>query len=643
MPVKVKSSRRKVKRGGASRGKVRVVAPRVQEATEQTPLRVTVVNGDLTYVGEPLLIGHYRSSKLSGAEAFIDRALGHAMSASLERGLYATVAGTHQIFLNTRQSSDNPWQLPRPAAVIVAGLGAEGELRGTELVTTVRQAVIAWGQRLTEHSPVPTAFSLAATLLGSGGTGIGAGQAAQLIAQGVREANEQVLSDRNKQRAWPQVSDLRIIELFLDRATEAWRSLEALAAGAPDFYNLKAVIEKGTGALRRPPEGGYRGVEYDFISALVQKSDDSEEHIVYTIDSKRARSEVRAQAAQLPLVKGLIARGSSSPNAEQQVGQTLFNLLVPVDLESFMASSAATVIQVDSGTAAIPWELLDTAAAGGGDGRPWAIRTKLLRKLRIDVPTRVVNDASAEDSVLVIGDPACDRTCYPRLYGARQEAAAVSECFPSEIVTRLISSEGDADSGGEEPDANAILNAAMARAWRIIHIAAHGEPPLVTGATVKRRGVVLSDDSFLGAVEFGALRTIPELVFVNCCHLASSDDRLLLKERTYDRAQFASGVAEALIKAGVRCVVAAGWVIDDGAALVFAKTFYTKLLDGARFIEAIAAARAAARERAAIPGRHINVTAIPIGSIAEGRAMRSGLRRHHPPRNSPASRRPWRS
>ena len=28
-----------------------------------------------------------------------------------------------------------------------------------------------------------------------------------------------------------------------------------------------------------------------------------------------------------------------------------------------------------------------------------------------------------------------------------------------------------------EPDANDVLNAAMSRAWRIIHIAGHGEPP----------------------------------------------------------------------------------------------------------------------------------------------------------------------
>ena len=335
-----------------------------RKAAEQAPLRITVTNGDLTYVSEPLLIGHYRSAKLSGAEAVMDRAIGEAMSASLERGLYPTAAGTQQVFVNTRQSTENPWQLPRPAAVIVAGLGAEGELRGSDLVKTVRQAVIAWGQRLTERPEAPAAFSLATTLLGSGGTGISAGQAAQLIAQGVREANDQMSGERNERRRWPCVSDLHIIELYLDRATEAWRSLQELATSSPALYSVDPVIEEGIGALRRPPDGGYRGAEYDFISALMHKGEDQEQQIVYTIDTKRARSEVRAQATQLPLIRNLVSTASNSANADEQIGRTLFSLLVPVDLEPFMGSSAATVIQLDSGTAAIPWELLDSVAPG---------------------------------------------------------------------------------------------------------------------------------------------------------------------------------------------------------------------------------------------------------------------------------------
>jgi hypothetical protein len=91
-------------------------------------------------------------------------------------------------------------------------------------------------------------------------------------------------------------------------------------------------------------------------------------------------------------------------------------------------------------------------------------------------------------------------------------------------------------------------------------------------------------------------------VFVNCCHLAASDVRKTLTaeqqacEPRYrnDRPKFASGVAEALIKVGVRCVIAAGWAVDDLQAMVFARTFYQQLLNGQRFIEAVAVAREAA-------------------------------------------------
>ena len=46
----------------------------------------------------------------------------------------------------------------------------------------------------------------------------------------------------------------------------------------------------------------------------------------------------------------------------------------------------------------------------------------------------------------------------------------------------------------------------------------------------------------------------------------------------------------------MRCVVAAGWAVDDAAASAFATTFYEALLRGQRFIDAVAVARAKAFE-----------------------------------------------
>src|SRR6185436_3926239 len=99
-------------------------------------------------------------------------------------------------------------------------------------------------------------------------------------------------------------------------------------------------------------------------------------------------------------------------------------------------------IELDPQTAKIPWELLDTKSESGSD-LPWAIRVKLLRKLRIKDFRERVTDAGADASALVIGEPECPKE-YPRLFGARTEALAVRGCLTGNLaleVTDLISAD----------------------------------------------------------------------------------------------------------------------------------------------------------------------------------------------------------
>jgi hypothetical protein len=243
----------------------------------------------LTFVREPLLLGHYRSTRLTGTERVMNRLIGLAMEDSLRVGLYPDPPGTFQAFVNSHLNPSNPFQTPRPEAVIVVGLGEEGKLRGPDLVRTVRQAVIGWAQRIAENGKdAPPLFELAATLIGSGGPGITTGQSAQLIAQGVREANERLddarsESERPADRLWPRVSHLRLIELYLDRATEAWRALQMQAAATPGRYVVSEAVQSGAGALRRPLDSGYRGADYDFISAESQVGPRGDAMIAYTL------------------------------------------------------------------------------------------------------------------------------------------------------------------------------------------------------------------------------------------------------------------------------------------------------------------------------------------------------------------------
>jgi hypothetical protein len=572
-------------------------------------LEITVHNGNLMFIRQPLLVGHYRGSRLTGSEGVVDNLIGGAMAASLGAGVYPDGPGAFQMFRNAR-SSDNPLQMPRPEWAIVAGLGDETELTPGTLIDSARQSIIGWAQRIVESGNAAATFELASTLIGSGGTRISPSQSVQAIAQGAREANL-----RLKASGWPLLAHLVFVELYLDRASDAWRSLQVLATTRPADWRITEHVRSGAGALRRPLDTGYRSADYDLISATSVQTPNAgrgfETAIAYSLDTRRARTEVRAQATQAKLVREIVKRASSDRNQDPQIGRTLYQLLVPVEMDPFLGGTTEARIEVDSGTAGIPWELLHNTTPGNSGGKedlPWAIRTKLLRKLRTLRFGQGVRDAGLDSDVLVIGEPAVtEPERYPRLPGARREAKAVvtqltaSGAFDSDDVRALIA-EADASTA---PDAHRVINALLERDWRIVHIAGHGEPPgrVVqpdgSSADGDPHGVVLSHGCYLGPREIRTMRCVPELVFINCCHLAERNNAQLLQADDlfgYDRAQFASGVAEELIRLGVRCVVAAGWAVEDGPAETFATTFYGALVGGARFIDAAATARQAAWE-----------------------------------------------
>ncbi len=567
-------------------------------AAAPPPLDVSLLNGNLTFVSQPLMLGHYRALELTGTEGVVDKHLGGAMRTALEAGLYPDAPGSHQVFLNTQHRRDNPWQLPRPRAVIVIGLGEEGSLDAARLQDSVCQGVKAWAQRAAEDagglaipgrsgiaSPEDGGLELAATLIGSGGIGISPGTAARAIAQGVRQANQRLAAI-----GWPLVRRLTLVEWYLDRAGEAWHGLQVLAAAAPLAFRIAPAIASGTGPLRYQPEIGYRGASYDLISTTTS----AEGTISFALDTRRARTEVRAQHTQTRLLEQLVARAATARTSDPDLGRTLFQLLVPLELEPFLGGTNRVVLQLDDGTAPIPWELLDTSAPRGGEAaaseEPWAIRTRLLRKLNTTTFRSAPRDADADAAVLVIGAPKVDDPDYPDLPGARDEAQAVAgllgapDALGGQRVTALLDSA----------EFDAVIGALMARPWRIVHVAGHGAPIVRDdkGHVTSFGGVVLSQGVFLGPDEIAKLPVVPELVFVNCCHLGAHDSQETLK--LAQPGAFAAGVADALIQIGVRCVIAAGWAVDDRPAELFAATFYRWLLAGQTFIDAVAEARRSA-------------------------------------------------
>src|SRR5664280_135164 len=111
---------------------------------------------------------------------------------------------------------------------------------------------------------------------------------------------------------------------------------------------------------RRVLDSSYRGASSDLLSARLGKHDDGGAPTInYTLNTTRARTEVRAQQTQTMAVKELVAKASNEVNRDPQIGRALFDFLVPVEIEPFLGGTSEMVIEVEPETAALPWEMLE--------------------------------------------------------------------------------------------------------------------------------------------------------------------------------------------------------------------------------------------------------------------------------------------
>jgi tetratricopeptide (TPR) repeat protein len=272
----------------------------------------------------------------------------------------------------------------------------------------------------------------------------------------------------------------------------------------------------------------------------------------------------------------------------------LYELLFPPRAKLDLDRSEHLHLIVDEDTAQFPWELL-AAPTSGRDVAPLALRAGMLRQLQSTDLTRQRTSSPQGMTALFVGDPP---TSYPRIPNAREEAECLASLFSDRgwDVERRIYGEAATGQANEWMD---ILNALHQRDYRVVHIAAHG----VFDEDWRRSGVALGPlpEHRLTALEFEAMSSTPDLVFLNCCHLGrlgwlfdqgdGPDTRAL--ERPH---RVAGTVAQQLLRNGVRAVVVAGWPVDDFAAAAFATDLYQSMLDGHPLGKAVRKARLAAHE-----------------------------------------------
>ena len=555
-------------RAAAGRERTAVTMP------ARAALPVTVAWGDLANARHAVMVGHYEGDSIISAEAALDRALGGRLARQHRLGTYPGAIGSALVVLDPGA---------RPPGVVVVGLGAIGRLTPGDLGAAVARGLVEWiAAREDARAAEPTGATgggISLLLIGSGEGGVDADTAVYSILRGVLEGIE-----RGRRAGLAATPDsIEFVELFQDRAHRLWHALDRLLDHGElrgRFVLAGPLAAIGDGRTRlweAAPAGWWRRLQ---VTAPETPDDATRRELAFTSLTDSARSETWHLPFQAEVVDTLVAASIADTTRDEAREKALFELILPNAIKERAPQRESLVLLLDRATANLPWELLSDPFGGDGDdARPLAVRAGLVRQFAT-ATFRVRPSVVVDNTALVIGDPIAPRPQFAELDGARREAAAVADVLLANgrfAVEHLV-----------QPHGEAVVQTLLPRPFRILHIAGHG---MLADDDLDRDSGIVLDAFNLTWASLDQLRAIPELVFINCCHLgrvaAGSDDHALSR-----RNRFAAGVGEVFIRNGARAVIAAGWAVDDLGAETFARAFYARMLAGERFGVAVQGARA---------------------------------------------------
>ncbi|MBS1161841.1 MAG: hypothetical protein H6R15_4260 [Proteobacteria bacterium] len=537
-------------------------------------ITISIRHGNLTYARHPVLVGHYQGDAMLSAEGALDRQLSGHLTRCLDLGIYPGPLGSHTVFLN-----DSP--TAKPVGAIVVGLGQIGNLSPGPLEESIRGALLDftlkvayWPDSRFGEEGRPRSAAVTCLLVGTGAGGVPVGDALEAILRAAVATNKALAGQQIDNRVL--IDRLEILELYEDVAIEATEALRRVMSNE----TLAAAITWPAGAVETAQAGRSR-IRFQPASEWYQRLEIvlQDDRLRFLFPTDKARAEESLATGQLALADSFVRLASRATGQNSEAAKTLFEMLLPLRLRELAPQQGNVVVVVDGGSARYPWELLENRWGTGE--RPPAVAAGFVRQFRTaEFRQRPVH--SLGNSALVIGNPDLGAaTDFVDLPGARDEARLIAE---------QLTADGYAVNDCIDQSATAIMEALHKDSWRILHLAGHGVHEFARSAGAKGKqlvsGMVIGPDSFLTPGDIAQMRFVPELVFVNCCHLGHIDGGADL-----DRLGLAANLGEEFIRMGVRGVLAAGWAVDDRAGQAFAATFYRLMLAGETFGEAVRGAR----------------------------------------------------
>ena len=562
---------------------------RIEVQQPATSLHVSVAHGNLAFCKEAVAMGHYEEQPLVSAEKHLDGFLDNRLSARHSLGAYPGAINSSEVIFAANPDT-------KPGGAIIVGLGISGQLNPKKLVDTCTAGLVNYAIKYYEHKVplndertlIPISFS--SLLIGSGGWGVSIEDSVRSILKSIQRANEKLRTHKVTQNCTLFYSHIQFIELYKDRALEALRiSKEVkkeLDLGLSDFHTSSEVILEVDQVLQNM-DGGQRRIMYREFEGWEQPltvRGDKQGSLIFTAYGERARAEESSLSIQLSNMDRLVEQAISSSRWDTDLASAMFELLIPNGLKGYANNQKDLMMIVDDVSARYPWELLfDRRSA---EKYPIVTQVGYIRRFATTTYRQHVEDV-LQKNVLIIGNPGNLPEGFQLLPGASREATLVAKKLQDTKdykVTALID---------EQAKATDIMVQLMANDYKIIHLAGHGvhghsldeqgDEAVVQESTKTITGMVLGDGIYLTANELDQMPQVPELVFVNCCFLGTMDD--------FQSNRFAASFARQLIDMGVKAVIAAGWAVDDAAAQTFAERFYSEMLKGSKFKDAVKDAR----------------------------------------------------
>lgn len=310
-----------------------------------------------------------------------------------------------------------------------------------------------------------------------------------------------------------------------------------------------------------------------------EKKDGDEEPetaLRFSCSTGSAREEERDLQTSPDIINNLIETMSTDNNWNAGMAKTVFELLIPNDFKDELKKQSNSIWVLDHAGASYPWELLQDSES---NARPLCCSAGMIRQLKLE-DYRIKVDPVAGKKAFIVGDPDLQGFKFAsQLPGALQEA---------NLVASILEEHGyDMPNNCFSKSSTQIINALFKDEYKIIHLAGHG---IFNEKKPRSSGMLIGNNVFLSTKEICQMSKVPELVFVNCCFLGKVDSK---SEALFSkRYKLAANIGTQLIMNGVKVVIAAGWAVDDAAALYFTGIFYHAILDGYNFGDAIKEARA---------------------------------------------------